>query len=78
MLRSSQIGGLGCKVSHQKILYDLQVCFKLNNYFKGVITQSMVGALSELCSLFLKGGNSAFIAAIANGLFPQNEYQSRE
>jgi len=38
----------------------------------------MVGALSELCFPFLKGGNSAFIAAIASGLFPQNEYQSLE
>ena len=29
----------------------------------------MVDALSELCFPFLKGGNSAFIAAIASGLF---------
>jgi len=38
-------------------------------YFKGVMTQSMVDPLSELCSPFLKGGNSAFIAAITSGLF---------
>jgi len=37
---------------------------------KGVMTPSMVDALSELCSPFLKGGISAFIAAIASGLFP--------
>jgi len=34
--------------------------------FKGVMTWSIVGALSELCSPFLKGGNFAFIAAIAS------------
>ena len=45
---------------------------------KGVMTGSMVDALSELCSPFLKGGNSAFIAAIASGLFPQIEYPSLE
>jgi len=39
----------------------------------GVMTRSMVDALSELCSLFLKGGDSAFIAAIASGLFSQAE-----
>ena len=33
------------------------------------MTRSMVDALSELCSPFLKGANSAFIAAIASGLF---------
>ena len=38
-------------------------------FIKGVMTWSMVDALSELCSPFLKGGNSAFIAAIASGLF---------
>ena len=46
--------------------------------FKGVMTRSMVDALSESCSPFLKGGSSAFIAAIASGLFPQNEYRSLE
>jgi len=35
------------------------------------MTRSMVDALLELCSPCLKGGNSAFIAAIASGLFPQ-------
>ena len=29
----------------------------------------MADALSELCSPFLKGGNSTFIAAIASGPF---------
>ena len=33
-----------------------------------------VDALSELCSPLLKGGNSAFIAVIASGLF--FKYQS--
>jgi len=47
-------------------------------YLKGVMTQSMVDALSELCSPFLKGGNSAFIAAMAGGRFPQTEYRSIE
>jgi len=45
---------------------------------KGVMTRSMVEALSKLCSPFLKGGNFAFIAAIASGLFPQTEYRSLE
>jgi len=36
------------------------------------------GRLSELCSSFLKGGNSVFIAVIASGLFPQTEYRSLE
>jgi len=39
---------------------------------------SIVDALSELCSPFLKEGNSASIAAIASGLFPQTEYRSLE
>jgi len=38
-------------------------------YIKGVMAWSMVDALSELCSSFLKGGNSVFIAAIASDLF---------
>ena len=37
---------------------------------------SQLDASSELCSPFLKGGNSTFIAAIVNGLFPQTEYRS--
>jgi len=36
---------------------------------KGVMSRSRVDALSELCSPFLKGGNSVFIAAIVSGLF---------
>jgi len=43
---------------------------------KGVMTRSIVDVLLELCSPFLKGGNSAFITAI--GLFPQTEYRSLE
>jgi len=50
--------------------------FTLMRFIKGVMTRSMVDALSGLCSPFLKGGNSAFIAAIASGLFPQTEYWS--
>ena len=46
--------------------------------FKGVMTRSSVDALLELCSPFLKGGNSAFITAIASGLFSQPEYRSLE
>jgi len=45
---------------------------------KGVMTWSIVDVLSELCSPFLKGGNSAFITVIASGLFPQTEYRSLE
>jgi len=33
--------------------------------------RSTVNALLELCSPFLKGSNSAFIAAMASGLFPK-------
>ena len=46
--------------------------------FKGVMTRSVVDALSELWSPFLNGGNSAFIAAMASGIFPQSEYRSFE
>ena len=45
---------------------------------KGVMTGSMVDALSELYFPFLKRGNSAFIAAIASGPFPKNECRSFE
>jgi len=45
---------------------------------RGVKPRSMVDALSELCSPFLNGGNSALIAAIASGLFPKSEYRSLE
>ena len=43
-----------------------------------VMTRSLVDALSELCSSFLKGGNSAFIAVKESGLFPQTKYRSLE
>jgi len=46
--------------------------------FKGVMTRSMVDALLELCSPFLKGGNSACTVAKVSDLFPQNEYRSLE
>jgi len=46
--------------------------FPLQN-IKGVMSRLRVDALSELCSPILNGGNSAFIAAIASGLCPQNE-----
>ena len=36
-------------------------------HIKGVRSRSRVDALSELWYLFLKGGNSTFIAAIASG-----------
>ena len=42
------------------------------------MTRSMVDALSELCFPLLKGGNSAFIAAIASGPLPENEYRILE
>jgi len=45
---------------------------------KGVMIRSMVDALSELYFPLLKGGNITFIAAIASGLLPQNEYRSLE
>ena len=45
---------------------------------KGVKPRLRLDALAELCSPFLKGGNSAFIIAIANGLFPKSEYRSLE
>jgi len=46
--------------------------------FKGVMSRSNADTLSELCSAFLKGGNPAFNAVIASGLFPKNEYRSLE
>jgi len=36
----------------------------MRNVVKGVMTRSIFNVLSELCSQFLKGGNSAFITAI--------------
>jgi len=45
---------------------------------KGVMTRPMVDTLVELCFPFLKGGNSAFIAALASGLFPQTKYRPLE
>jgi len=63
----------------EKVIQALQtVSVKDIMIFKGVMTQPIVDELSELCSPFLKRGNSAFITAIASGLFPQTEYQSLE
>jgi len=45
---------------------------------RGVLPRSMADIFSELCSPFLKGGNSILIAAIASGLFPQTEYRLLE
>jgi len=42
------------------------------------MARSMVDALSELRSPFLKGGNSASIAVIAGDLVPQTGYRSLE
>ena len=42
-------------------------------YIKRVKPRSMVDALLKVYSSFMKGGNSAFIAAIVSGLFPKNE-----
>jgi len=42
------------------------------------MARPIVDILSELCSPFLKEDNSAFITAIASGLFPQTEYRSLE
>ena len=47
-------------------------------YIKRVKPRSMVDALLKVYSSFMKGGNSAFIAAIVSGLFPKNEYRSFE
>jgi len=45
---------------------------------KGVMSLPRADSFSELCSPLLKGGNSAFTASMASGLFPQNEYRSLE
>ena len=43
----------------------------LKDLVKGVMFWSSLETLSELCSPFFKGGNSAFIATIVSGLFPK-------
>jgi len=40
-------------------------------HLKGVMSRLSEDAFSKLCFLFLMGGNSAFIAVIASGLFPK-------
>jgi len=83
----SQLGDLDCRdwAVYKRcnllalcILISIIGCKNYNSlsFLKGVMTRSMVDALSELCPLFLKRGNSALIAAMTRGLFPQNEYQS--
>jgi len=53
-----------------KIFNSLKECklAKGVHFIKGVMPRSRVNGLSKLCSPFSKGGNSAFIAAIASGL----------
>ena len=49
---------------------------RYSTVLNGVMSWSRVGALFELCSPFLKGGNSAFIAVIASSLISKIEYRS--
>jgi len=51
---------------------------RIRKIIKGVMSRSSVDALLEWCSPVLKGRNSAFIVAIASGLFPQKKYRSFE
>ena len=51
---------------------------RLSIFIKVVMSRSRVDAPSEVCFPFLKGDNSAFIAATAFGLFPKNQYRSLE
>jgi len=53
-------------------------CFRCMRSVKWVMSRSRVDPVSELCSLFLKEGNSVFIAAIVSGFFPKSEYRSLE
>jgi len=67
-----------CKFEHIIVFKYRVKLWTSKLIFNGVMTRSMVDALSELCSSFLKGGNSTFSAAIASGLFPQTEYRALE
>jgi len=51
------------RCQHNTVISSGHTCRSLS-LLKGVTTRSMVDALSELDSPFLKGGNSAFIAVI--------------
>ena len=68
---------LGCSFGHMTRIFQLRILRGNVNvagnhlHFEGFMSRSSVDALSELCSPFLKGGNFAFIAAIASGLFPR-------
>jgi len=64
-LLKSQV--VGVEMTNAKTPTNVNIC----QSFKGVMTRLMVDTLSELCSPFFKGGNSACFAAIASGLFPQ-------
>ena len=66
-------GSRGCKSQEKSMVVTGRA-----SDLKGVMTWSIVYVLSELCSPFLRGGNSAFIAAIASGLCPHTEYRSLE
>jgi len=62
------------------LLLHLLVLSKLRSlkFVERVTPQSIVDTLSELCSLFLKGRNFAFIVVIANMIVHRNEYQQLE
>ena len=64
---------LGTESETQGPIQASTLCTKISLLptLKGVMIRSMVDALSGLCSPLLKGGNSAFIAAIASGHFPK-------
>ena len=68
---------LRCWTNYKNICKGISV-FGYTKMIKGVMTRSMIDALSESCSLFLKGGNFVFFAVIASGLFPQTKYRSLE
>ena len=70
--------GWPVEVSGRTLLQMCPLGTSFESTIKGVMTRSMVDALSDLCSPFVKGGNFAFITAIASSLFPQTEYRSLE
>ena len=69
---------LDCMNPYYLLQFPTNNCGPKAGVPKGVMTRPIVDVLSELCSPILKGGNSAFIVAIASGLFPQTKYQSLE
>ena len=64
-----------CDIMPMGFNSELQLKIKMSGsarriwFVKGTMSRSNVDALSELCSPFLKGGHSAFIAAITSGFF---------